>query len=490
MLELFSLPFSNTAPALCFLDSNQQKASSSFAEYFEQSLVIADTLTQQGFSHGDRLAFISQNTPKTALLLLACLQAGFVAMPISPRFPENVVKELTRVANAQLVNNIAPFLVLNQAHILRQTTLPTQASEGNLLENLLEQDATILCTSGSTGLPKMILHTAANHYWSAVGAAENIPFGAGDCWLASLPLYHVGGYGIFFRALVGGAAIAFPSSANFDVRLLTETLHHFPITHCSFVSAQLYQALRYPELVQKLQRLKAIVLGGSAIPQSLIMQSLAKGLRIFTSYGSTEMASQISTSISSEPSELQTSGTVLPHREVHISDDGEILVRGKTLAKGRITEQGIVTLADANAWYHTGDLGKLEAPSLDAKGRLTVFGRRDTMFISGGENIYPEAIERILCENVDIMQAIVVPVQHEIYGCRPVAFVQRQSNEALTEPWRHKIRTDLAMKLPRFALPDKFFLFPPEMLTSVIKPRRSELLKIANEYLLRAHDEA
>jgi o-succinylbenzoate---CoA ligase len=463
----FSLPLSsNTAPALYFLDANHREQHRTFPEYFEQSSSIAHSLKKLDFQRNDTLAFIAQNAPETASLLLACLQMGIIAMPMSPRFPQNVVDEIVQLANARLF--AVPLQSVAQTGV---SALPMSAIS-------FEQDATILCTSGSTGLPKLMLHTTANHYWSARSAAENIPFGAGDCWLQSLPLYHVGGYSIFFRAIVGGAAIAFPSTNTFDVRLLAQTLERFPITHCSFVATQLYHALRHAPLVKQLRTAKAIILGGSAIPQTLITQALDEGLKIFTSYGSTEMASQISTSISSEASELRASGTILPHREVRISDDGEILVRGKTLAKGRVTQQGIVPLVDEDGWYHTRDLG-----ALDSMRRLTVLGRRDNMFISGGENIHPETIEQVLCDYEDVVQAIVVPVPHEIYGFRPVAFVQRVGNKSLHSAWIRDAQAHITTILPRFATPDHIIPFPMNIIQSDLKPSRAELRRVAEEYV-------
>jgi O-succinylbenzoic acid--CoA ligase len=470
----------SNVPALYFFDGGGAKYFSQ-AEYHEASLSITRLLGNKGFQHGDRIAFRAQNTVEMASLLLACLRMGYVAMPLSPRFPQQTINELVRIAGAKFLDDTELLALISSAHkeISNMEHRFIFGESEKFFRNIaLDNPATILCTSGSTGLPKMILHTVANHYWNAVGAAENIPFDGGDCWLQSLPLYHVGGYGIFFRAAVAGTAIAFPNTTVFNVRQLTETLTELPITHCSFVATQLYHALRHEPLMARLRSMKAIILGGSAISQTLVAQALEAGLKIFTSYGSTEMASQISTSISSEASELRTSGTVLPHREVCISHDGEILVRGKTLAKGRVTEQGIVPLVGDDGWYHTRDLG-----ALDLMRRLTVLGRLDNMFISGGENIHPEAIEQVLCDRRDVVQAIVVPVPDEVYGFRPVAFLQREQNKSLHQSWLQEIRKQLESALPRFAIPDHFFTFPQESIVSGIKPNRATLQELAQNLI-------
>ena len=468
-MEHSSLHFSssNSAPALYVWDNTAQVQQYSYTDYWERSNDAVLQLQVQGFIAGDRCAFFAPNTEKTVLILLACLRLGIIAMPLSPRFPKTLAHDLVRVANARF---------FNWEKFTDKNVYATDERKESTIEIVLEGDATILCSSGSTGIPKMFLHTARNHALSAIGSAENIPFGKGDCWLASLPLYHTGGYAIFFRALVGQAAIALPRSLSFDVAAFTESLVTFPITHCSLVATQLYHLLRSEQAVERLRRLKAILLGGSAIPETLIKQALEHGLKIYTSYGSTEMASQITTTKAVEHEHLRTSGSVLPYRELRISDEGEILVRGGTLAKGQITEQGIKPLTGDDGWYHTGDLGEI-----DAIQHLLVRGRRDNMFISGGENIHPENAERLLLNLPTVLQAIVVPVPHEIYGFRPVAFVALEGATMLDKQQIEIIENAIAKHLPRFAIPDAFFPFPEDLLTSGIKPSRAELCRRAVE---------
>jgi len=517
MLNLYDIPIlDNNAPALYWSNDTtaNERQTLSYRAYKEQSARVAEEFAGRGLhlQRGDRVAFVASGTPDMAIALLACLQAGYVAVPLSPRFPAETVTELLRLTGARMLlyddttkvvsidaaakagipSVVLPAHLDRDDHLNRDKNLntdrnvcATEASidDRNLFADALANDATILCTSGSTGLPKALVHTVGNHYWSAVGSAANIPYGEGDCWLLSLPLYHVGGYGVFFRALVGGASVAFPTYHSFDAGSLVQTLDRFPITHCSFVATQLFHALQSAPAVERLQRLRAIVLGGGAIPHSLIQLALDKGLRIYTSYGCTEMASQITTSPSSAPAEVFTSGRLLPFRELALADDGEILVRGRTLAVARLNANGTESIkesiTDGEGWFHTKDLG-----AWDAEGRLTVLGRKDNMFISGGENIHPETIEHALCEHPSVVQAIVVPVPNEKYGERPVAFVQLAHNLALSEERIEELRQIAEQRLPRFALPDAFFSFPPEILAGGLKPSRAALKGLAFSALL------
>ncbi|MBL7991171.1 MAG: o-succinylbenzoate--CoA ligase [Candidatus Kapabacteria bacterium] len=514
MLELYHIPtLDHDSPALYWSDGAGKAQTLLYGAYMEHSAHVASQIASHGVQRGERVAILGAGTPQMAVVLLACLRAGFVAVPLSPRFPAETVTELLRLTGARMllyddttkVVSIdaatkagIPSVVLS-AQLDREKNGNTDKNldtdknvcatkdsifDRNLFADALGNDATILCTSGSTGLPKALVHTVGNHYWSAMGSAANIPFGEGDCWLLSLPMYHVGGYGVFFRALAGGASVAFPTYHSFDAGALVQTLDRFPITHCSFVATQLFHALQSTAAVERLQRLRSIVLGGGAIPHSLIQSALDKGLRIYTSYGCTEMASQITTASSPAPSEVFASGRLLPFRELALADDGEILVRGRTLAVARLSTKGKESITSSDGWFHTKDLG-----TCDAEGRLTVFGRKDNMFISGGENIHPETIEHALCEHPSVVQAIVVPVPNEKYGERPVAFVQFAHNLTLSEERLQELRQIAEQRLPRFALPDAFFSFPPEILAGGLKPSRAALKYHAQKLMLSLRDD-
>jgi O-succinylbenzoic acid--CoA ligase len=464
------------APALYFLDEHLQSRAVSYRSYALCAESAARRFVECGARAGSpeaRCAFVASNAPETAALLLGALRAGIVAMPLSPRFPERLRAELVRAARAAIYDADQDATALHNHTDFHAQNFDIQNFDIQNFDVRPENDATIICSSGSSGLPKMLVHTVQNHLASALGAAENMPFGRGDVWLASLPLYHVGGYAIFFRALASGGAIAFPRSASFTPEIFAETLERLPVTHCSLVATQLYRALRFEPALRRLRALKAILLGGSAIPESLARRALDEGLRVYASYGCTEMASQITATKEPIWEELQTSGRSLRGRELRISPKGEILARGETLARGRLAENGeVYAIADEEGWYHTGDAGEL-----DAKGRLLVRGRLDAMFISGGENIYPEVVESALCRRDDVAQAIVVPAPDEEFGFRPVAFVERENGRPPDASWTEEVLAFLREELPRFACPDAFYAFPEE--NGGVKPRRDELRQYA-----------
>lgn len=181
-------------------------------------------------------------------------------------------------------------------------------------------------------------------------------------------------------------------------------------------------------------------------------------------YGLTEMGSQVATT-----QKNQTKPRVLKYRSLKISNDGEILVRGQTLFKGYFIKAKIVRALDKNGWFHTGDLG-----SYSKKEGLKVLGRKDNMFISGGENIYPEEIERALLNTGLVKQAVVIPVKDAEFGFRPVAFISyRHCEEGVKRLTRQsQLQKALANVLPSFKIPDKFYKLPDQ---KSLKPNRQGL---------------
>jgi O-succinylbenzoic acid--CoA ligase len=143
---------------------------------------------------------------------------------------------------------------------------------------------------------------------------------------------------------------------------------------------------------------------------------------------------------------------VLPHREVSISEGGEILVRGETLFAGYVEGEEVHSPLDAGGWFHTRDLGEL-----DEDGYLRVRGREDNMFISGGENVQPEEVEEALCRLDGVEEAVVVPLEDEEFGTRPVAFV-RVAGGGMPEP--EALALALGASLERFKIPAAFYAWP------------------------------
>jgi O-succinylbenzoic acid--CoA ligase len=461
----------NFANQVALIDKNQ---SLTFSQYAIEVGRIATNLHNAGVQPGNRLALLGGNSIDYALVLMGTFQANATACPLSTRLPADTVRkqlEFLQCSHMVLFDDSDKTKVPGE--VLTSSQLRSENSGHIPLSDVSpDHPSSIMFTSGSSDEPKAVLHTTANHYYSALGSNMNIPFVPGDRWLLSLPLYHVGGLGILFRSLLGGGAVVVPSEPS-D---LFDAIHEYDITHLSVVSTQLNRLCDRLRSDQKqLNNVKAVLLGGGSAPESLIEAAVDLGLPLFTSYGLTEMASQVTTTSPNDTGDkLKTAGKSLSYREICLASDGEILVRGKTLFSGYVNRDGLGKSLDDKGWFATGDIG-----TTDSDGYLRVIGRKDAMFISGGENIHPEEIERALLGLANVNEAIVVGIDDPEFGQRPVAFVRMTTDGKKSE---EPLRTELEHVLPAFKIPAAFLPWPEESSTTGIKAQRRQFAKIAAKH--------
>ncbi|CAN5655874.1 o-succinylbenzoate--CoA ligase [soil metagenome] len=422
----------------------------SYAELDARVSAAARRLRDMGCEAGTRVALHLTTDERYLVILLALFRLGAVASPVSTRLPPRGVSSLVRRAGCSILvsedESLTDAVSLDDL-LLLESSIGTESEPSDRLWLPLDRDATVVFTSGSSGSPKAALHTLGNHYYSALGSRSNIELSGGDRWLLSLPLYHVGGLSILFRCLLAGATIVIPEPGA----SLGRSIPAFGITHLSLVATQLKRLLE--ERVD-LGGLKAILLGGGPIPGSLVDEAVSRNLPFHTSYGLTEMSSQATTTPPGATSSLlHTAGRVLPHREVSIAGDGEVLVRGETLFAGYIEEDGLNRAIDEAGWFHTGDLGEL-----DDEGYLRILGRKDNLFVSGGENVQPEEIEETLGRLASVERAVVAPAPDVNFGERPVAFVLAADDSVTPDI----LIRELGDELPRFKIPVAFYEWPED----------------------------
>ena len=447
------------------------KGTLSYGELDRRVSAVARRLEGLGLGSGDRVALYLPKDERYVALVLALIRTGNVACPLSTRLPPSSIEPLLSRANCRaLISEEEGIPGAGDGSIEKLYPEDLLAGDGTREERPglhlgLDSPATVVFTSGSTGTPKGAVHTFGNHYYSALGSNENITLGPGDRWLLSLPLYHVGGLSIIFRCLLGRATMVLPEPGEDP----GESIAKYGVTRVSLVSTQLRRMLAQRETPQSL---KAVLLGASGIPVSLLEGAANRNLPVYTSYGLTEMASQVTTTSGASWDELETSGKVLPYREVSISVEGEVLVRGKTLFAGYVEGDEVERPLDGEGWFHTKDLGEL-----DENGYLHILGRRDNLFISGGENIQPEEVEEALLRLKGIVQAAVAPVPDPEFGSRPVAFVRVSGGDLDPE----SLRASLGETLPRFKVPVAFYEWPAEASTESAKIDRALFKKLASE---------
>jgi O-succinylbenzoic acid--CoA ligase len=374
---------------------------------------------------------IIQWTPTTHLediiVFWACLRSQKIAFPTNSKIPS---QQLSTYISQSHAISVSP-------QALGKTAVKTPSHQSQTLN--LGQIATYLLTSGTSGPPKIAVHTLGNYIINASGTLYNIPLIAQDRWLLNLPLFHVGGIGILMRCFLSRATIVLPSPTPNT------------ISHLSVVPTQLRHLLDTSP--DRLTHLQAILIGGAKCPQHLIDKALTLNLPIHTTYGLTEMTSQVTTTPPKAlASDLSTSGQVLCDRDLCIAQDGEIWVKGPCLFQGYLLPNNIpyekttkLPLTE-NGWFQTGDIGHL-----DRHDNLIVTGRKDRLIISGGENIHPEEIEAILVSIKEIKSAVIKSIKDDKWGHRPIAYIEAD----LSDPLLKTIEITLNQSLPKYKHPDK-----------------------------------
>ena len=253
---------------------------------------------------------------------------------------------------------------------------------------------TVLFTSGTSGAPKPVALTEANHEASAIASAWNLGVDPGDRWLCCLPLWHVGGLSILHRSAIYGTTAVLHE--GFDAERVRAELESGAVTLVSLVGTMLRRLIDAG--LERWPGLRAALVGGGPVPADLHEWARATGFPLRATYGMTETCSQV----------------VTDHRpllgvELGIGDDGEILVRGPMVAPGELAEDG---------WLHTRDRGRL-----DPDGRLEVLGRLDDVIVTGGENVAALEVEEALLSHPAVRDAAVVGRPDAEWGEAVTAFV-------------------------------------------------------------------
>ena len=391
---------------------------------------LAAGFRAQGVNEGEGVLLRAYNQPSALLAWLALLQCGARVLPLNPQLPPSLLAALLPSLDLRyaLVLNGDP-LALDFVPLALQRT----AGDSPLLWRE-ERLASMTLTSGSTGLPKAAVHSCRAHLASAEGVLAMIPLASDDDWLLSLPLFHVSGQGILWRWLLAGARLTVGERQPLEQALQG-------CTHASLVPTQLWRLLNSEADVS----LKAVLLGGAAIPVALTEQARARGIRCWCGYGLTEFASTV---CGKEADGAPDVGQPLPGRALKIVE-GEVWLRADSMAAGYWRDGGVQPLVNEQGWFATRDRGELR------EGKLTLLGRMDNLFFSGGEGIQPEEVERVLLAHPQIQQAFIVPLDDAEFGQRPVAVVEcdAQCDVTALAVWAQD-------KLARFQQPVRWLALP------------------------------
>ena len=391
-----------------------------YAELEAEATWVARRLAAQGVRRGSTVALTMHPGREQVVLIHALMKVGAVLLPLSPR--------LSEAERAEAIAAEEPATDLGDPGELTQT----EADLPLLGEHDMDDVVCRVLTSGSTGMPRPIGLTYGNFLWSAVGSAFNIGVQPEDRWLCCVPLSHVSGLSIAMRSVVYGTTMVLHD--GFDADRVAAALEKDGITVVSLVTTMLTRLL---EAGADLSGPRAVLVGGGPVPEEPLGEAIGRGATVVQTYGLTETCSQVTTLAPADARrKLGSAGRPLLTTHLRIQD-GEILVQGPTVAPGH---------ADADGWLHTGDLGRI-----DEEGFLYVEDRIDDMIVSGGENVVPAEVEKVLLRHPEVADAAVIGREDPEWQQAVTAVVVLESGSEATpdELRRHCAEALAGFKVPK-----------------------------------------
>lgn len=393
---------------------------------------------------GDRIACLSTNRVEYLDLFFACGKLGAILVPLNYRLPGEALRDL--------VANCAPRLLVcednwrgfaNALQAGNQTLcVASMGADGiaSICERPagagfhahvagIEETAMILYTSGTTGQPKGAMISWRQIHWNAVNTTIGLQLTQDDVSFLNTPLYHTGGWHVLFTPLMhmGGRIVL---QSHFDAQQCNELIARERLSILFGIPTTLRMMMEAPNFKEfDFSSLRMAICGGEPCPLPVLEAFHEKGVPVRQGYGLTEAGPNCFSLLAEDA--MRKAGSVgFPNfhiatriektdgSEAGEDEVGELLMGGPHAFTGYWNDPEATRQTLADGWVRTGDLFKR-----DAAGYHYVVGRKKHMFISGGENVYPAEIERVLNRHPAIAQLAVIGIPDAKWGEVGCAFV-------------------------------------------------------------------
>ncbi len=434
-----------------------------FAEMNARCNRVANAFLAAGVVPGDRVALLLMNCAEFLETFFALAKIGAVAVPLNWRlvpdelefiladsgcnwlifsgeFLDNAAELRSRGGKTDIAHwlqvvshdeEVAPFA--RSFADFRDAASDHEPALGAAEDDMLY----IMYTSGTTGLPKGVVHTHHTSIWGCLTIAATIYYREADRFLSPLPMFHVGALTPLSVGVYRGVTSVVMRS--FDPARAWELIESERVTIGIAVPAMLNFMLQVPDHARfDRSALRWCMSGAAPVPESLIQAYADIGIEIHQVYGLTESCGPACL-IDAENAlkKIGSTGKAFFHTEVKVVDGegrecppdtpGEILVRGDHVMREYWNRPEATAEAIVGGWLHTGDVARM-----DAEGFVYIEDRIKDMIISGGENVYPAEIEKVLEAHPGVLEAGVIGQPSEAWGESPCAVVVKR-DDALTE---------------------------------------------------------
>lgn len=307
----------------------------SFLELHTLSEKMAGKLASIGLRAGDSCAVLLRNHIDGVVVIHALFYLGVKIVMLNNKL---TAKELAwqiedsetsyLVSEGSFSEKLSEIgCILPNIHLHLMEELPDEGAAEILQEFYLEDTATIMYTSGTTGNPKGVIQTFGNHWWSAVGSVLNLGLHEGDSWYCAVPIFHISGLSILMKNVIYGMKVVL--AERFDEREANLSIQENGVTIISVVTAMVNRMLQVLKGTSYPEAFRCMLLGGGPAPVHLLEICKEKGIPVYQTYGMTETSSQIVT-LAPEDSmaKIGSAGKPLFPSQLRIEKDGNICEPG------------------------------------------------------------------------------------------------------------------------------------------------------------------
>ena len=507
--DLFDKKLKETPEKIFLICPGKKMNAFSYENFKEQYIQVANYLMRLGLKKNDRLNLIFSNSLEFLLFYFAGLTFGITVVPMNPDISSEEMRYVIEDSQSKAVfyqselhYKIKKIMNMISNEIILKAMLPIpefeplndyKSGESVTPEIELTDEAVIIYTSGTTGNPKGVVLSHLNLLADAKAISEWFQFSTQTRTLCILPLFHNNGQITTFLAPLYAGASTVIVKGKASLMSFWGLIDKYEVSWTSVMASILSILLSLP-IKRKDKTLKGILCGGQALTRSVQYDFEERfGVPIFEGYGLTETTSF--SCINDYPShkrKIGSIGTALPTNEMTILDEndkesepnieGEICIRGYNVACKYLSLPKNNKESFANGWFHSGDYGKK-----DENGYFYFYGRKDSLIIKGGENIYPAELENVLYKHPDISECAVIGVPDKFLGEDICGFVKLNDNSFITE---QELKEFCKGKIADYKQAKRIFIInKSEDLNDIPKgPTKKVLYRELKQYYMKNYD--
>jgi len=433
-----------------------------YLEVNQRTNQLCHLLLNGGVKKGDRVAVLLHNCHQYVEIFFGLSKIGAILVPLNWRLAGPELEFIIQDSSSRMlifetefeevVASIRPKLNLSNGDFLALgPTLPDWAKdyERALLDNPVheplvsvpvgdEDPHVLMYTSGTTGVPKGAVLSHRKTFFNVLNADTFNDLTSRDIIIILRPMFHSGGL------LVDAAPVLYKGGTlilkkRFRPHEILETIQKYQVTLLE-LPATVYQfILQQCDLTQyDMSSVRRYLTGGERIPEAMLMEYYRKGIIISQIFGLTEASTITFLSPERAVDKIGSVGLPVFHGEVRIIDKegkdispgevGEIVVKGPTLMSGYWNRPDLTAETIRDGWLYTGDLARM-----DEDGYIYIVDRERDMYISGGENVYPAEIEKVLHTHPKIFDVGIIGVPDEKWGEVGKAYIVLKPGEGMSE---------------------------------------------------------